>query len=378
MANDQKLDNESLKDVEVDDQAGGSRFSRIPMYVLLVIGIVVGVVAVHGIRASGITSQSATSAIDDGDEAQDRARLKALEGVPAPVPAMVAAAPPPMVLPPAQSTMPARIPRTPSPDEQWKHEQLMLARQAPPMMKEVHDHSTLELSQAKPISPSEIGSGTSVTPSVSIHPASPYSIMAGSIIPAILVSGIDSDMPGMIIAQVSENVFDSATGKSLLIPQGSRLVGEYGSVVGNADRIRIGFRRLIFPDTSSIDLPQAPATDQAGYTGLTDRVNNHYLATFGAAAVMALISAGQSVGTMAAFNNSQSVYSPYGYQPPSQYELTAQSAGAGASGEMGGVGQQVIGKGLNRPLTIHVRPGFQFDVMLTADLVFNAPFGGER
>jgi len=202
--------------------------------------------------------------------------------------------------------------------------------------------------------------------------------MAGSIIPAILVSGIDSDMPGMIIAQVSENVFDSATGKSLLIPQGSRLVGEYGSVVGNGDRIRIGFRRLIFPDTSSIDLPQAPATDQAGYTGLTDRVNNHYLATFGGAAVMALISAGQSVGTMAAFNNSQSVYSPYGYQPPSQYELTAQSAGAGASGEMGGVGQQVVGKGLNRPLTIHVRPGFQFDVMLTADLVFNAPFGGER
>jgi type IV secretion system protein VirB10 len=127
--------------------------------------------------------------------------------------------------------------------------------------------------------------------------------MAGSVIPAILISGINSDLGGgPILAQVSENVFDSATGQSLLIPQGSRLLGVYGNVSGNGQqRVQIAFRRLIFPDTSSMDLPRMPGSDQAGYAGLTDQVNNHYLATFGTASLISLISAGQMVGQMAAF-----------------------------------------------------------------------------
>ncbi len=113
-----------------------------------------------------------------------------------------------------------------------------------------------------------------------------------------------------MLAQVSENVFDSATGRSLLIPQGSRLIGAYQSAGAyGQQRVQIAWRRLIFPNTASMDLPQMPGTDQAGYAGFTDQVNNHYAATFGTAALMSLISAGQMVGQMAAFGGRRTVRS---------------------------------------------------------------------
>ena len=120
----------------------------------------------------------------------------------------------------------------------------------------------------------------------------PNTVVAGSVIPAVLVSGIDSDLPGPILAQVSENVFDSASGRSLLIPQGSRLIGTSSSAsTPGQQRVQISWRRLIFPNTASMDLPQMPGTDQGGYAGFSDQVNNHYLATFSTAAVTSLISA---------------------------------------------------------------------------------------
>jgi len=174
---------------------------------------------------------------------------------------------------------------------------------------------------------------------------------------------------------VSENVFDSATGKSLLIPQGSKLIGDYSSaILYGQQRVRVEFQRIIFPDTSSMDLPHATGADQGGYAGMSDEVNNHYLATFGTAAVMALISAGQTVGQIAAFNNSGTGDGPYGYSD--QWQLASQSAGAGASSQLGGVGKQVIGKNLNRAPTLTIRPGFALNVMLTSDLVFAGPFKG--
>jgi type IV secretion system protein VirB10 len=124
--------------------------------------------------------------------------------------------------------------------------------------------------------------------------------MACSIVPAVLISGINSDLPGPILAQVSENVLESATGRAILIPQGSRLIGAYqnASAYGQ-QRVQIAFQRLIFPNTTSMDLPLMPGADQAGYAGLSDQVDHHYLATFGTAAVMSLISAGQTLGQMA-------------------------------------------------------------------------------
>jgi type IV secretion system protein VirB10 len=115
-----------------------------------------------------------------------------------------------------------------------------------------------------------------------------------------------------------------------------------------------------------------PGTDQGGYAGFVDQVNNHYLATFGTAAVMSLISAGQMVGQMATFGGG-GAYGGYGYQP-NQWAMAGEMAGSGASGQLGGVGQQMTAQGMNRPPTIEIRPGYQFDVMVTEDLVFPGPF----
>jgi type IV secretion system protein VirB10 len=191
----------------------------------------------------------------------------------------------------------------------------------------------------------------------------------------VLVSGINSDLPGPILAQVSESVLDSATGKYLLVPQGSRLIGVYqnASAYGQ-QRVQIAWQRLIFPNTSNMDLPQMPGIDQSGYAGFSDQVNNHYLATFGTAAVMSLISAGQSIGQMATLGGG-GTYGPYGYYQPNQWAMASQTAGSAGSGQFGALGQQMIGQGLNRPPTIEIRPGYQFDVMITQDLVFPSPYG---
>ena len=181
---------------------------------------------------------------------------------------------------------------------------------------------------------------------VTLHPpASPYTVMTGSMIPAVLVSGINSDLPGPILAQVSQNVFDSATGRSLLIPQGSRLIGIYRNASGyGQQRVQIAWQRLIFPDTSSMDLPQMPGGDQAATPAFTDQVNNHYLATFGTAAVTSLISAGQMVGQMAAFGGG-GTYGPYGYYQPNQWAMAGETAGSAASAQMGGAGPADDGPG---------------------------------
>ena len=199
--------------------------------------------------------------------------------------------------------------------------------------------------------------------------------MAGSILPAVLISGINSDLPGPILAQVSQNVLDSATGRSILIPQGSRLIGAYQNASSyGQQRVQIAWQRLIFPNTASMNLPQMPGADQSGYAGFSDQVDNHYLRTFGTAAVMSLISAGQMVGQMATFGGGAS-YGPLGYYQPNQWAMASQTAGSAASGQFGAMGQQMMGQGLNRPPTLEIRPGYQFDVMVTQDLVFPGPYG---
>jgi type IV secretory pathway VirB10-like protein len=214
-------------------------------------------------------------------------------------------------------------------------------------------------------------SGLSGSPMVALDPPpSPFTVMAGSVIPAVLVSGVNSDMPGPILAQVSLNVFDSRSGQRLLIPQGTRLIGISSSVGGyGSQRLQIAWQRLIFPDTSSMSLSQMPAADMAGYGGLSDRVDNHLLATFGTAALVSIISAGQQVGQMVAGG---SAYGTYGQ--PNQWALASQEAGAGASSQFGAVGQQSVSRGMNRPPTIEIRPGYEFNVMVTADLTFPGPY----
>ena len=252
----------------------------------------------------------------------------------------------------------------------------MKAQEAPEMVGAFHSASALEIPRAQSgEGGASFNANASSVTTVTLHPpASPYTVMTGSVIPAVLIGGINSDLPGPVLAQVSENVFDSATGKSLLIPQGSRLIGAYRNASAwGQQRVQIAWQRLIFPNTASMDLPQMPGTDQGGYAGFADQVNNHYLATFGTAAVMSLISAGQMVGQMATFGGG-GTYGGYGYYQPNQWAMAGETAGSGASGQLGGVGQQMIGSGMNRPPTIEIRPGYQFEVMVTEDLVFPGPF----
>ena len=120
-------------------------------------------------------------------------------------------------------------------------------------------------------------------------------------------------------------------------------------------------------------LPQMPGSDQSGYAGFTDQVDHHYLATFGTAVVMSLISAGQAVGQMAAFGGGGS-YGAYGYYQPNQWAMAGQTAGSAASQQLGALGERTIEQGLNRAPTIEIRPGYQFEVIVTQDLVFPGPY----
>lgn len=108
-------------------------------------------------------------------------------------------------------------------------------------------------------------------------PESPYQVMAGTVIAAALVTGIKSDLPGDVIATVTEPVYDSATGEHVLIPQGARLLGRYNSQVSyGQSRVQVVWQRVILPDTSSFQLDNLVGTDAAGYAGLEDSVDWHW------------------------------------------------------------------------------------------------------
>ena len=121
----------------------------------------------------------------------------------------------------------------------------------------------------------------------------PYEIRVGSIIPAVMVSGINSDLPGDIIAQVSQDIRDTKTGRFVLIPQGSKLIGRYDSHVAmGQERVMIAWYRLQFPDASTFDLDNMGAVDLAGYSGMHDQVNNPTWRLFKNAFLLSVIGAG--------------------------------------------------------------------------------------
>jgi type IV secretion system protein TrbI len=127
-------------------------------------------------------------------------------------------------------------------------------------------------------------------------PISPYEIKAGTIIPATMLGGVNSDLPGQILGQVAENIYDSATGRFILIPQGSKLVGTYdNSVTAGQRRVLVAWSRIILPDSSSIDLGRMPVTDHSGLAGLSDRVNTHFWEMFSSALMLSVISVGVQI-----------------------------------------------------------------------------------
>ena len=187
---------------------------------------------------------------------------------------------------------------------------------------------------------------------------SPYELKAGSIIPAIMIGGLNSDLPGQIIAQVSENVYDTKTGKHLLIPQGSRLVGTYDNgVTTGQNRVLVVWNRIIFSDASSLDLNMMPAADQSGYAGFNDKTNNHYGKAFGAALLMSAFSAGVQISQPQATNGEN---------------ISTGQTMAGAIGQqLGQAGGQIIGRNIRIQPTLQIRPGYRFNVSVTKDFIIS-------
>jgi type IV secretory pathway VirB10-like protein len=367
---------ESDRDGE-EERLGGGRFNRLLGIVAMAVAVIGGVVLALGVERSGITQSGAVQKLidDPNAESRDRGEVANLEanGVTMRAPQMAIPAQP--IAPIAHQPM-QRAPKPPSRFAQWAEDKYLKALEAPQMVAAFHGGSTLEVNGKQ----TQFGNGAaSVNPSASavtlLPAASPYTVMAGNIIPAVLISGINSDLPGPILAQVSQNVLDSASGKYVLIPQGSRLIGSYQNANSyGQERVSIAWQRLIFPNTTSMTLPQMPGADQSGYAGLSDQVDHHYLATFGTAALISLISAGQEIGQMATFG-SGGTYGPYGYTQPNQFAMAGEVAGSASSNQFGSLGQQMAGNGLNRPATIQIRPGYEFAVMVTQDLAFLGPYG---
>jgi type IV secretory pathway VirB10-like protein len=201
-----------------------------------------------------------------------------------------------------------------------------------------------------------------ILPEVKMPPNSPYEIKAGWAIPAALECGLNSDLPGQTCARVTENVYDTATGRFLLVPQGTKLIGTYDSQVAyGQERILVVWNRLIYPDGSSISLDGMPGEDKGGYAGFDADVNNHYIKVLGAATMMALFTAGIELSQKQSTNVN-------GVQTNSQ--VISQSVGQ----QLGQTGSAYIQKGMNIQPTLTRDPGYQFNVIATRDIIFPSTY----
>ena len=190
-------------------------------------------------------------------------------------------------------------------------------------------------------------------------PISPYQVMAGTLIPASLVTGINSDLPGTIVAQVTQPVYDTVTGQYLLIPQGSRLIGRYQSEVSfGQDRALVTWDRIIFPDGSSIVI-SAPGADARGYAGLLDRTDHHWDRVFAAAGLATILGIGAELGSDGDGDIERAIR-------------------RGTTDTINEAGQRVVDKQLGIQPTIRVRPGWPVRVVVTRDLILRAHSQGAQ
>lgn len=193
-------------------------------------------------------------------------------------------------------------------------------------------------------------------------PMARFEIKAGWLIPAAMKHGTNSDLPGRISGQVSQNVYDSATGRHLLIPQGATLVGQYDSQVAyGQDGLLVVWRRIIYPDGSHVDLEGMGGSDQEGYAGFRDEIDNHYMRIFG----FGLLTSAFSAAFQISQNEKQNVN---GTQTPSQV------AGTAVAQQMSQLGIEIARKNLRVQPTIKIRPGYAFNVRVEKDLVFSRPY----
>jgi type IV secretory pathway VirB10-like protein len=196
-----------------------------------------------------------------------------------------------------------------------------------------------------------------VAPDRIAAPASPNILQAGAVISAALITGIRSDLPGQITAQVTENLYDSPTGRILLVPQGTRIIGQYdNNVQFGQNRVLLVWNRLIFPNGRSIVLERQPGADAEGYAGLQDGVDYHWWDLAKAAGLSTLLSIGAELAT-------------------NDDDRLIQAIRNGGQDTINDAGQQIVRRQLNIAPTLTIRPGFPVRVIVTRDLVLE-PYGG--
>ncbi|HLP70740.1 MAG TPA: TrbI/VirB10 family protein [Rhizobium sp.] len=190
-----------------------------------------------------------------------------------------------------------------------------------------------------------------VTPDRVSPPASPFVLQAGAVISAALITGIRSDLPGQITAQVTENIYDSPTGSILLVPQGTRLIGQYDNAVQFGQRrVLLVWNRLIMPNGRSIVLERQPGADTQGYAGLEDGVDYHWWDLAKAAALSTLLGVGAELAT-------------------DDNDRLIRAIRDGAQDTINQAGQQIVQRQLQVAPTLTIRPGFPVRVIVTKDLV---------
>ena len=190
----------------------------------------------------------------------------------------------------------------------------------------------------------------------------PLSLLAGSVIPATLQTGINAELPGPISALVALDVRDSATGDYVLIPQGARLLGTYGAdVQSGQERLLVAWQRIQWPDGTTMDIGAMPATDPAGYAGLHDLVDTHFWRMLRSALLMSGVTTGVALtqGTSSREDRSSTVGG-----------VMAQSLGQ----QFGELSEEMIRKHMNVAPTLQIRPGYRLNVSVTKDLVFERPY----
>jgi type IV secretion system protein VirB10 len=191
----------------------------------------------------------------------------------------------------------------------------------------------------------------------------PYLLRAGKVtIPLQLQTGINSELPGAIDAIVTRDIYDTATGDHLLIPQGTKVRGAYSSDVAYGQaRVLVGLQRFVFPDDSALDVDSMPAADPEGFAGLRDRVDNHYLRIFGSAFGLSLVSAGIA-------------YTQRGNQDAYGRPTFSGAVSEAVGQQFGQATAQMLNKNMNLSPTLEIRPGFRFTMVVTRDIRFPGPY----
>jgi len=188
----------------------------------------------------------------------------------------------------------------------------------------------------------------------------PLELKAGTLIPGIMISGLNSDLPGSVLGQVSEHVYDTATGQYVLIPKGSRLIGVYSSnVTYGQSRALVVWNRIVFPNGTSLNIAGSQGMDRAGYSGMSGVVNSHWGKIISTAIFASLFIAGAEVLNPKVDNNNNN-----GTKSPSQ---AMSEAVAISILEMGG---RMMEKAMNIQPTIKIRPGTRFNIFVAQDVVF--------